>query len=86
MNESTLSRPIQKMPTFVRIALNSEGLLKEYERRPAYQRNDYLLWINNAKREETKNKRLSQMLHELRIGGVYMNMKHAPSDKKNRTK
>ena len=36
---------------------------------------DYLMWINTAKREETKQKRLAQMLDELERGGVYMHMK-----------
>jgi len=44
--------------------------------------NDYIWWINQAKRQETKKKRLSQMLDELKIGGVYMNMKHSASAKK----
>ena len=34
-----------------------------------------LMWINNAKREDTKHKRLAQMLDELENGGVYMKMK-----------
>ena len=69
------------MPEFVLIALERERLQEDYDARPAYQRNDYLLWINSAKRRETKDKRLRQMLNELRTGGVYMNMKHSPSEK-----
>ncbi|MDC9825698.1 YdeI/OmpD-associated family protein [Devosia sp. ZB163] len=42
---------------------------------PAHPRNDYLLWINKAKREATKHKHLAQMLDELEIGGVYTGMK-----------
>ena len=71
------------MPGFVRDALESEGLFPDYERRPAYQRNDYLMWINKAKRDETKIKRLNQMLRELELGGVYMNMNH-PASRKNK--
>ncbi len=70
------------MPAFVQAALEKENLISDYESRPAYQRNDYLLWINSAKRQQTKEKRLKQMLEELSAGGVYMNMKHAPSEKK----
>lgn len=69
------------MPSFVRAALDTESLRAEYAARPAYQRNDYLLWINTAKRDATKVKRLRQMLEELREGGVYMKMDHAPSRK-----
>jgi uncharacterized protein YdeI (YjbR/CyaY-like superfamily) len=36
-------------------------------------------WINRGKQQETKQKRLEQMLDELEAGGVYMNMKHPPS-------
>ncbi len=31
-------------------------------------------WINRAKREETKQRRLEQMLDELKRGDVYMKM------------
>ena len=40
-----------------------------YRGRPAYQQNDYLAWIARAKRPETKEKRLAQMLEELERGG-----------------
>jgi uncharacterized protein YdeI (YjbR/CyaY-like superfamily) len=70
-----LFRPLQNMPDFVRDALTERGLREKYEARPDYQRNDYLMWINTAKREETKHKRLAQMLDELDAGGVYMKMK-----------
>lgn len=70
-----LTREIQPMPEFVRDAIKARGLWEKYEARPAYQRNDYLMWINNAKREGTKRARLGQMLDELEAGGVYMRMK-----------
>lgn len=50
-----------------------------YEERPAYQQNDYVGWISRAKKAETRQKRLDQMLDELRKGGVYMKMDHRPS-------
>jgi uncharacterized protein YdeI (YjbR/CyaY-like superfamily) len=71
---SSLSRPIQPMPQFVRDALEERGLLAAYKSRPPYQQNDYLSWINRAKRLETKEKRLHQMLDELARGDVYMKM------------
>lgn len=70
-----LFRPLQPMPDFVAAALKARGLVEKYEARPDYQRNDYLMWINDAKRDETKQKRLAQMLDELDAGGVYMKMK-----------
>jgi uncharacterized protein YdeI (YjbR/CyaY-like superfamily) len=67
-------RPREQMPDFVRQALEERGLMAAYEARPPYQRNDYLLWINKVKREDTKLKHLEQMLDELEAGGVYMRM------------
>ncbi len=62
------------MPDFVRDEIEAHGLMDRYLARPAYQRNDYLMWINKAQRDTTKRKRLFQMLEELETGGVYMNM------------
>lgn len=71
-------RPRHKMPDFIRDALNERALMDAYQARPAYQRNDYIGWINGAKREATKQKRLRQMLDELKGGKLYMNMKWGP--------
>lgn len=71
---STLKRPKNPMPAFVRDALSQQGLMNAYQARPPYQRNDYLGWINQAKLEATKLKRLHQMLEELEGGTLYMNM------------
>lgn len=62
------------MPDYVAQALNNEALKDLYNQRPWYQRNDYLGWIDRAKREDTKMKRLQQLLDELRAGDVYMKM------------
>ena len=66
------------MPGFVRSALLAHGLRNRYDQRPWYQRNDYLGWICRAKREETRQKRLNQMLDELTAGDVYMKMPWRP--------
>jgi hypothetical protein len=79
--KSRLKRPRHAMPSFVKQALEERGLMDSYKGRPAYQQNDYVGWINEAKRPETKEKRLQQMLEELEKGGVYMNMAHPPSMK-----
>jgi uncharacterized protein YdeI (YjbR/CyaY-like superfamily) len=55
-----------------------------YRDRPPYQQNDYVGWITRAKGDETRRKRLDQMLDELEHGGVYMNMAHKPSEKEGR--
>ena len=73
-----LSRPLQEMPDFVREALTARGLMDAYEARPPYQRNDYLGWIARAKREDTRRRRLLQMLDELEAGDVYMKMAWRP--------
>lgn len=81
MINSKLKRPTQPMPEGILSALEKARLLDAYDSRPPYQQNDYLMWINSAKRQETKDRRLRQMLEELRVGGVYMKMKHSASEK-----
>ena len=80
-NFTNLKRPRYPVPDFVRMALKDRGLMNDYRDRPAYQQNDYIGWITRAKREETRIKRLNQMLDELEKGGVYMKMKHPASMK-----
>lgn len=72
---SKVKRARVRMPAAVRNALVRAGLLRAYRERPAYQRNDYLGWISQAQRTETKKKRTAQMMRELGRGGVYMNMR-----------
>lgn len=62
------------MPDDVAAALAGADLRAAYDARPHYQRNDYIGWINRAVRPATRQKRLQQMLDELRAGGVYMGM------------
>ncbi len=67
------------MPDDVYRLLVDWDLMFRYEERPAYQRNDYLGWIDRAKQSETRRKRIDQMLAELDEGGIYMKMEHPPS-------
>lgn len=69
------------MPNDIAAALKSSGLRDDYNARPAYQRNDYIGWINRAKKPETRIKRLEQMLTELAQGGIYMGKEHKASRK-----
>jgi uncharacterized protein YdeI (YjbR/CyaY-like superfamily) len=78
---SQLKRPQYPMPDFVKNALEQQGLMDAYKERPAYQQNDYVGWTSRAKRSETRDNRLQQMLDELEMGGVYMKMKHPGSQK-----
>ena len=80
---SRLKRPKYQMPDFIKQALEERSLMNDYQQRPAYQQNDYIAWILRAKHQETKEKRLQQMLDELEVGGIYMKMPH-PSSRKNR--
>ncbi len=75
---SPLKRERRPMPDFVREAMESRGLMSSYLGRPAYQRNDYMRWITDASRPETRPKRLNQMLDELEQGSVYMKMRWHP--------
>jgi uncharacterized protein YdeI (YjbR/CyaY-like superfamily) len=77
-NKGGLKRARNPMPRFVRCALEERDLMGQYRARPPYQRNDYLGWITRAKRDETQQRRLDQMLDELERGDVYMNMSWRP--------
>lgn len=74
-----MEKPWRSMPDHIRQALQQNDLTSAYEVRPAYQRNDYINWINCAVREETRQKRLSQMLDELRSQKTYMGMPYNAS-------
>ena len=82
MPPTTLKRPLNPMPEFVERALLDRGLMEAYRQRPPYQRNDYLGWITQAKREPTRQRRLAQMLDELARGDRYMKMAWRPSSRR----
>ena len=71
-------RPRHPMPPSIRKALISSGLMAAYRLRPAYQRNDYLGWIERARLDATRQRRLEQMLEELGAGDRYMKMAWRP--------
>ncbi|MGE5391284.1 MAG: YdeI/OmpD-associated family protein [Deltaproteobacteria bacterium] len=73
---AALKRPLHEIPPYITEALESEGLTESYWARPPYQRNDYIGWITRAKLQETIDKRLNQMLDELKDGTRYMGMKY----------
>lgn len=73
-----MKRPRHPMPADVAAALASAGVRAAYDARPPYQRNDYLGWIDRAVRSDTRQKRIDQMLDELRAGDVYMKMAWRP--------
>jgi uncharacterized protein YdeI (YjbR/CyaY-like superfamily) len=71
---STLKRERHTIPDDILEAFKKRKLWDEYSERPPYQQNDYIGWITAAKRPETRQKRLDQMLDELDRGDAYMNM------------
>ncbi|MFX1355252.1 MAG: YdeI/OmpD-associated family protein [Promethearchaeota archaeon] len=73
-SSSRLKRPRYPTPAFVEDALLQRGLMESYRSRPPYQQNDYIGWITRAKRKETQERRLAQMLDELERGDAYMKM------------
>lgn len=77
-NKSKLKRAINTMPRNIQSRLVNSGLLEKYKERPAYQQNDYLGWIFQAKLESTRERRVLQMLDELKRGDSYMKMKWNP--------
>jgi len=67
-------RPRLPLPDFIHDALIKRKLMDAYLARPPYQRNDYIGWITRARLTATRQKRLKQMLAELKKGNVYMKM------------
>jgi len=76
--KSTFAEPTAReryvMPDVIAAALDRSNLWERYRARPPYQQNDYIGWITRGKREETRQKRLTQMLEELQAGDAYMGM------------
>lgn len=60
-----LKRQIHPMPDYVKRAIEERGLMDDYEKRPAYQKNDYIGWINQAMLKETKEKRLKLLSSQI---------------------
>lgn len=75
MVKSSLIREIHPIPGYVKEALDNHKLTEKHTQKSAYQQNDYIGWITRAKRDDTRNRRLEQMIVELKQGGVYMKMK-----------
>ena len=70
-----MTRSVHQIPADVRDALQKNNCVIAYRGRPPYQQNDYVGWITSAKREDTRSKRIVQMIHELKQGNRYMKMK-----------
>jgi len=78
MDTSRLKIALNPMPKDVEEGLNRENLTDAYRKRPPYRQNDYIGWILKAKKPETREKRIAQMLEELRSGAKYMGLEYRP--------
>jgi len=78
MDGARLKRKRYAMPDDVGESLVRSSLLQAYHDRPPYQQNDYIGWITRAKRDETRRKRIAQMLQELAGRDRYMKMPYKP--------
>lgn len=78
MSERNLKTELNTIHDFIKDRLVKENVLDKYNKRPAYQRNQYIDWITSAKRETTKEKRLNQMIDELKVGDSFRGEKYNP--------
>lgn len=63
------------IPPSIKKILKKESLLEKYNEQIYTYRKGYVQWIEEARQEETKKKRIGIMLSELREGKEYMGMK-----------
>ncbi len=74
IKQTNLKREIYPLPEDIHQLLKETQVLEAYKNRPDFQKNDYIGWIGRAKRKETREKRIEQMITELKGGKKYMNM------------
>ncbi|WP_017730354.1 YdeI/OmpD-associated family protein [Nafulsella turpanensis] len=68
-SEKSASERILEMPEYIRVALGAHPKEEEFFNSLAYtHRKEYVQWITNAKRADTRLRRLQQMLELLREG------------------
>ena len=60
--------PSAEMTDVTKKALREGGVLKIFERLPPSHRRRYLMWLNDAKRPETREKRLREVVAALKKG------------------
>lgn len=63
------------IPEFIKRILLKHDLLEKYNSQIYTYRKGYVKCIEDAKREETKKRRIDQMIRELREGKAYMGMR-----------
>jgi len=66
-----IKRPLP-LPDDVRAALELSDLMPAYDSRPDGQRNGYISWIEESRRDVFRRKRIRQMLDELDAGTIYL--------------
>lgn len=70
--------PAPQMPGFVRSALTTRALMDAFQARPKYQQDQYLQSIHQAKLNDQKRARLTQMLDELAAGDKFQGAPWTP--------
>ena len=53
---SKLTRSIQILPTDIEKILHKNGVMNDYNRRPVYQQNDYMVGLKEPKEKKLKIK------------------------------
>ena len=81
VEEEKLSGKVYLLPDFIDDFLKENKLDEAYEKRPAYQKNDYIGWIGRSRTEKILIKRLDQMVDELKDGNKYMKKRYSPAVK-----
>lgn len=69
------------MPKHIKRALTKKGLMKNYLKRPVQQQSNYIGWIEEPGKAKDQEKRLNQMLDELKVGDTYTETKSSSSVK-----
>ncbi len=78
---AAMVRPEQWIPADVLEALVAGKVINEFNDRPKDQRTKYVEWIGESDGEGERAARASQMVEELREGGVFLGMPHPASRK-----
>lgn len=67
------------VPKHIKRALKKKGLMKTYLKRPTQQQSNYIGWIEEAGKGKEQEKRLNEMLDELKVGDVYTETRSSQS-------
>jgi uncharacterized protein YdeI (YjbR/CyaY-like superfamily) len=64
-----MRRPLSPIPPYIKEALRKRAVVwRRFEALAPFERRQYVFWIDSAKRQETKMRRLSEVLQRLAEG------------------